>query len=125
MKLTFNIEELKKLIEFEETHMETGEPTHIRFVGDEGVYFMPKRVRRAGETARSPIVYAEECNPKTMEFDDWWYVKRNTWGGDDGGANVPFRAIKDMVEDPEAVALVAEFNEDKSIDFITKKKGDK
>ena len=105
--------------------METGEPTHVRFVGDEGVYFMPKRVRRAGETARSPIVYAQECNPKTMEFSDWEEVKRSTWGGDDGGANVPFRAIKDMVEDPEAVALVAEFNEDKTIDFFTKKKGDK
>ena len=51
------------------------------------------------------------------------YVKRNTWGGDDGGANVPIRGIKDMIEDPEAVAPVAKFNDDKSIDQLQKRKG--
>jgi hypothetical protein len=117
MTLTFNIDDLRNLIEFEKKHMETGEPVNVRMVGDEGVYFMPKRFRRAGETARSPIVYAEECNPNTMEFEDWWQNKRSSWGSDDGGTNVPIRALSHVIDNPKAEALSVTFLEDK-IEFF-------
>ena len=98
----------------------------LMIVGDEGVYFMTgDKIPKLDGKREVPTAKAEGCDPDKDEFDDWWELKRSTWGGDDGGANVPVRGIKDMIEDPEAVALVAEFNEDKTIDFITKKKGDK
>ena len=117
MTLTFNIDNLRELIQFEKDHMETGEPVNVRLVGDEGVYFMPKRFRRAGETARSPIVFAEECNPNTMEFEDWWQNKRNSWGGDDGSTNVPIRALSHVLDNPKAEALSVTFLEN-SIEFF-------
>ena len=48
-------------------------------VGDEGVYLMPNTVG-----SKRTIVYARECDPTKLEFDDWWVVKGITFGGDDG-----------------------------------------
>lgn len=50
-------------------------------VGDEGVYFM-------GADSTEEIIYAEECNPERLPFDEWWAVKQATWGGDDGVVEV-------------------------------------
>lgn len=47
-------------------------------VGDQGVYLMPNT-----EFEGKPnVVYAEECDPDKV--DDWWGVKRASFGGDDG-----------------------------------------
>ena len=46
-------------------------------VGDEGVYLMPNT-----EAATRTIAYAKECDP--TKCDEWWHVKRATFGGDDG-----------------------------------------
>ena len=57
----------------------------LLIVGDHGVYWMPNTtdgiLHQAGEKI---IVYARECDPRTLPFDTWWEAKNSTWGGDDG-----------------------------------------
>jgi len=55
-------------------------------VGDEGVYLMPNT-----EAETRTIAYAKECDPR--KSDDWWHVKRATFGGDDG---VEFICIEEI-----------------------------
>jgi hypothetical protein len=55
-------------------------------VGDEGVYLMPNT-----EAETRTIAYAKECDPRKV--DDWWDVKRATFGGDDG---VDFISIEEI-----------------------------
>jgi hypothetical protein len=77
-----------------------GEETGKGFwlVGDHGVYLMPNTTdgihhRKLGKNDRRLVAYATECNPDTMEFDDWWDTKRRTFGGDDG---VEFLALTEI-----------------------------
>ncbi len=49
-------------------------------VGDHGVYAMSNG--KLAEGAKPLVVYAEGCDPNTD--DDWFEVKRRTFGGDDG-----------------------------------------
>ena len=49
----------------------------VRLVGDDGVYFMSGGKVDPND---NPIAYAEGCNPKVDEFDDWWALKGATWG---------------------------------------------
>jgi hypothetical protein len=49
-------------------------------VGDDGVYLMPNTKREG----KPNVVFAKECDPTKMEFDEWWGVKQATFGGDDG-----------------------------------------
>lgn len=51
----------------------------LRLVGDHGVYLCSNG-KLAG--ARPLVVYAYECDP--TQNDDWFEVKRCTFGGDDG-----------------------------------------
>jgi|SRR6187399_1414621 len=51
-------------------------------VGDHGVYLMHNGKRPEGE--KPLVVFAKECNPNTMAFDDWWDAKHDSFGGDDG-----------------------------------------
>ena len=51
-------------------------------VGDEGVYLM-QNGKSIGD-GRQPLVFAEQCNPEKMDFEDWWENKRASFGGDDG-----------------------------------------
>lgn len=39
------------------------------------------------------VVYANQCNPETMEFDDWWAYKRASFGGDDGVETIKLEEI--------------------------------
>lgn len=81
------------------------------FVGDHGVYLMPNAVLAKGE--KPVVVYACECDPTRMEFDDWYDAKRDLFGGDDGaeiiepmfvqaavrqGDNLVFRMSRDSYE---------------------------
>jgi hypothetical protein len=52
-------------------------------VGDDGVYIMHNGALPAGDVLPF-VVYANECNPNTMPFEQWWEVKNRTFGGDDG-----------------------------------------
>lgn len=92
MKLTFSWKALQKAFEEIDSAATAralyGTPTGkgLWLVGDDGVYLMPNTTDGIHHNNNAPrvVVYAEECNPKTMHFDDWWAVKRATFGGDDG-----------------------------------------
>lgn len=49
-------------------------------VGDQGVYLCSNG--ELAEGARPLVAYAAECDPRI--HDDWFEVKRRTFGGDDG-----------------------------------------
>jgi len=57
----------------------------LYLVGDNGVYLMsngdPGLLKPEGGNV---VVFANECNPETMDFDDWWGAKQASFGGDDG-----------------------------------------
>lgn len=57
-----------------------GEQPGLWLVGDHGVYLMSNG--KLPDGSRPLVVYAEECDPTTN--DDWFHVKRATFGGDDG-----------------------------------------
>ncbi|MDZ7602163.1 MAG: DUF3085 domain-containing protein [Hoeflea sp.] len=59
---------------------EDTEQPGLWLVGDHGVYLCSNGKQPDG--ARPLVVHAEECNPDTC--DDWFEVKRRTFGGDDG-----------------------------------------
>jgi hypothetical protein len=58
-------------------------------VGDDGVYLMPNTKCEG----KPNVVYARECDPTKLEFDEWWGVKQDTFGGDDG---VEFISIEEI-----------------------------
>ena len=58
-------------------------------VGDDGVYLMPNTQCEG----KPNVVYARECDPTKLEFDEWWGVKQDTFGGDDG---VEFISIEEI-----------------------------
>lgn len=60
-------------------------PAGLWLVGSDGIYLMsngpnhPKDL----ETGENAAIYAVECDPKA-DPDNWWFVKRSAFGGDDG-----------------------------------------
>jgi hypothetical protein len=90
-------------------------------VGDEGVYLMHNGQRPEGE--KPMVVYATECDPTKLDFDDWWNTKRATWGGDDGVEFIAETTIRKIVEDGDDVAF--EFDKDQMaiLAVINPKKG--
>ena len=96
----YNGFDLPSMNEFKEKASTT--PTLI-IVGDEGVYFM------AGGKIEDdhPIAYAEGCNPKVDEFDDWWAKKGSTWGGDDGSDPVQVSEIQGILDKCKTHLIVA------------------
>lgn len=107
MKLHFPWNEIEKLIEEVDTattaktlyEEETGKGLWL--VGDQGVYLMPNTTdgihhAKLGKDDRRLVVYARECNPDRMEFDDWWDNKRQSFGGDDGVEFLNLQEIRDM-----------------------------
>jgi hypothetical protein len=95
MKLTFKNEELKLLLNsahvrwplgLRECYADEiqGKPVPgFWLVGDDGVYLMHNGTLPDGGVLPF-VVYAEECNPKTMPFDEWWNNKNASFGADDG-----------------------------------------
>jgi Protein of unknown function (DUF3085) len=103
MKLTFNWSDIQRLIDTTRA-AKTTRPLYeedtgkgLWLVGDEGVYLMSNAALAEGE--KLDVVYARECNPETVPFDQCWSVKRQTFGGDDG---VEFISLENF----EALALV-------------------
>lgn len=88
-------------------------------VGDQGVYLMHNgKAHEIGVT--QPLVYAEECNPDTMEFDAWWAVKRATFGADDGVEYIERAHIEEAIR--TGSDLVISFSpEHMSIGFLLPK----
>ena len=82
--LTFENQDLLRLAIHAERNQHRGykgedEALRMWLVGDQGVYLMTNVKTGSGA---NEIAYAVECNPNTVE--DWWQVKRDTFGGDDG-----------------------------------------
>lgn len=85
-------------------------------VGDQGVYLMSNGVPGLPVSKRGDnVAYANEVNPITMEFDDWWDAKRASFGGDDGAEFMPADVIRaflppegDLVMEvtPNAISLI-------------------
>ena len=105
MKLTFNRKELESLIKWQEANghcleqpytKEKIEPSLV-MVGDHGVYFMNYSEKSnsivEGESSQH-VAYAREVNPIKMHIDDWWEVKRDSWGADDGVITIPIAIIE-------------------------------
>lgn len=78
-------------------------------VGDHGVYLMSNGKLLDG--AKPLVVYAEECDPSTN--DDWFDVKRRTFGGDDGADFIDAEQLEPMMAAaPEATHLRIAFHQD-------------
>lgn len=74
-------------------------------VGDHGVYLMANTKDGPRELARKKedkafIVYAKECDPEKLEFDEWWENKRHSFGGDDGVEFLSLKELESMVANP-------------------------
>jgi hypothetical protein len=63
-------------------------------VGDEGVYLMPNTATKA-----PVIVYARECDPTKLPFENWWARKRATFGSDDGIEFIPLTDIEKLLSE--------------------------
>lgn len=88
---------------------EAGELPGLWLVGDHGVYLMSNGKLPAG--GRPLVVYAEECDPHTN--DDWFHIKRKTFGGDDGVDFIdatPLEAM--MAANPGATHLRVSFHDE-------------
>lgn len=60
-------------------------------VSDDGIYLLARRKN----PKKNVVVYSNECNPKLMEFDDWWETKRSISGsGDDWCNTIPKNWIR-------------------------------
>ncbi len=70
----------------------------LMLVGDVGVYLMsngdpgllvpPDPADPNQSKTKSFVVYARECDPTKMDFDDWWEAKNRLFGGDDGSEHI-------------------------------------
>ena len=124
MKLTFPRDRVLTLVEHTKTaeghkklyDKETG--PGLWLVGDDGVYLMSNSeewLKTDGEGEGGFVAYANEVNPQTMEFDDWWSAKRESFGGDDGADFLELGAIESSLAlggdlqievTPEAISIV-------------------
>jgi len=117
MKLHFPWDGIEKLLT-EVITAKTAQPLYgevtgkgLWLAGDDGVYLMANTTDGEINSKRKPdekhfVVYAEECDPTRMPFDDWWANKRMTFGGDDG---VEFFSLANIVKfrrlDPTHLAV--------------------
>ncbi|WP_429817342.1 DUF3085 domain-containing protein [Ensifer sp. B1-9] len=87
----------------------TDEKPGLWLVGDRGVYLMSNG--KLPDGARPLVVYAEECDPRTT--DDWFDVKRRTFGGDDGVDFIDAEQLEAMMAAaPDATHLRIAFLQD-------------
>ena len=73
----------------------------IQLVGDNGVYFMAGvkfEDHRKDAGGNAWVCYADECHP-SLDFDDWWEVKRETFGADDGVEGIPAKDALDIANE--------------------------
>lgn len=87
-------------------------------VGDQGVYLMSNG--KPPDGAKLSVVYAEECDPRTN--DDWFAVKRRTFGGDDGVDFIDAEQLEAMMAaTAEATHLGVAFLQDSMQLFLVAK----
>lgn len=70
-------------------------------VGDQGIYLIPNTTDGVHhQTGTHVVVYAQECDPRQMEFDKWWETKNRVWGGDDGVEFIDIEGLKRLADTP-------------------------
>lgn len=77
-------------------------------VGDQGVYLMHNGApheRAEGDKTGQPVAYARECNPETLEFEEWWSAKNATFGADDGVEFIERATIEKVVHDGDDLRI--------------------
>lgn len=95
MKLHFDPEKVEKLIRHTYNAKDhkviygnkASKKPGLWLVGDDGIYLMSNGIPSLPEnksTTSQFVVYADECNPKVQDVDEWWAVKERTFGPDDG-----------------------------------------
>ncbi|MFX4300167.1 DUF3085 domain-containing protein [Pseudosulfitobacter pseudonitzschiae] len=82
-------------------------PAGLWLVGDQGVYIMAN-VPVTPETRASGdhVVYAAECDPTKLPFDEWYDNKRRIFGGDDGSEFLPAEMIEKALSSGPAKLIV-------------------
>ena len=126
MELTFPLNELRDLLAAAEARWPQGlrerydekDGPGFWLVGDQGVYLMHNGLLVEGE--KPTVVYAKECNPETMPFDEWWDAKRASFGGDDGVEFIDAEAVRKAVA-AKSPLLVALSPDDMSISWFEPK----
>lgn len=111
MKHTFNRDEVLKLVEITKAaakchvpytgeQWKTPERTDpgLELVGDDGVYLMSNACDQQKDAQGSCVLaYANEVNPKKLDFDVWWEAKRRGFGGDDGVNFLPLPDVEQWI----------------------------
>jgi hypothetical protein len=66
-------------------------------VGDDGVYLMSNGLPPLPGNGAKPnrVVKARECDPEKVDFEDWWSMKADTFGEDDGCEFLPLDHIEE------------------------------
>ncbi|NSZ09747.1 DUF3085 domain-containing protein [Agrobacterium tumefaciens] len=96
-------------------HRGRDEKPGVWLVGDHGVYLCSNGKLPDGE--KPFVAYALECDPRTN--DDWFEVKRRTFGGDDGVEFIEAAQLEAMISAcPNARHLGVSFQPDSMELFI-------
>jgi|AACY02.16.fsa_nt_gi Protein of unknown function (DUF3085). len=128
MQLTFSRRGILDLIAFQVQHGHkltapyTGEPIapSLALVGDSGVYLMnysetPNPV--VDGESRQVVVYANEANPETMDFDSVWHAKRDSFGSDDGVELIAISDLQTILAMTEAHDVISIFVSPEAIEL--------
>ena len=108
-RLTFIKSEIENLIAAAKAHRNP-----INLVGDQGVYFATVTFQK-----RPPLcVCAVGCHPTKNAFDDWWELKRRTFGPDDGVEPVSLATMEAWVKHTSGGVLTLQINQH-SITHVT------
>jgi hypothetical protein len=102
MMLTFDRAGVEKILDalrtgtapFQLTYGQTERKPQLWLIGDDGVYLM---ANNTPDGEKPFIVYANECNPTAMSFNDWWSAKQQSYGGDDGCDPIEMHEIADAL----------------------------
>jgi hypothetical protein len=132
MKLHFPWAEVEKLLA-EVNAAKTARPLYEEetgkgfwLAGDQGVYLMANTsdgplvlARKDGESHF--VVYADECDPTKLPFDEWWANKRMSFGGDDGADFIPLASVE-ALRKLSPSHLVIDFRPNQFVVTATKRK---
>jgi hypothetical protein len=69
-------------------------------VGDHGVFLVSNGVPMLTHNGgiNQVVAYANEVNPTTRDFTDWWAAKQASFGGDDGCEFLAAGSIADALQ---------------------------
>lgn len=78
-------------------------PAGLWLVGDQGVYLMSNETLT--DNNKPTVTYANEINPHTLEFDDWYDAKQAAFGGDDGVVFLEAAALREWIRNTPGPTL--------------------